>query len=362
MSEPQQREAPERRPEGRRSEGRSRTVRVREILDERGKDFLEVAARQLLDGEARSLPLGPRQRPLFQHGMLRWALSDDPGSRRDWAVLAQSAEEPVLRDRDRFVEELWQRVEAAPEHADLRGFLQRHLGAQSFYAEYLFDWFLRRFHPAAALRLYGAPVAARVLYAVLLVLAIVVVTVAAGFGFVGPAPIVAGLTGLVLLPFAVRVLTGRGWGQAAQLLFPRLAAGVAIGYLFLLSAPHLVRVAAREQLGSAVVLALGIVGATLAYTVFHVSRRVHPPLRLGHLVRRALPLVVLGGAYSLLGLALFSPIFTLAAFHGVDPAGSSAAAVPDLGVFHRLLLAAVALGLGMVLELAWEEKPLTEPL
>jgi hypothetical protein len=174
--------------------------------------------------------------------------------------------------------------------------------------------------------------------------------------FLGPGSIVVGFAGIVGLPLLVRGLTRLGWPQTVQLLFPRLAAGVAIGYLFLVSAPHLVQVAAGETASAAAAAAGLLVAATFGYTVFHVSRRVHPGLRPWPLARRSTPLVALGGAYALLGLALFSPLFGLEEFHG------AAASVPDLDLLQRLLLAAVALGLGMVLELAWEEKPLTEPL
>ena len=336
--------------------GAATAATVREILDEGGLPLLRVVAIQALRGEIRFRPMSPRNLRHFKHGMLRWAVSDDAASRRDWAALQDDHRaESVLRDRDRYVEELWRGIESSPEQADVHGFLEEHLGALETYRRYLFDWFLRRFHIDPALRIYRSR--ARGLTLCLAFLAVAVA--AAALPILLPAStrlnIFAGLAGLVALSWLARALTGLGWNQAMQLLFPRLAAGVAIGYLFLTSAPELVRVAAGESLVSSLALVVVLGVLTYLYSAFHVSGRVHPRVHGRRLWGSSGLLFALGVVYALLGLPLFTPLFSLAEFQGTQ------APIP-LGPHQLLLLAAVALALGMVLELAWEEKPMTEPL
>lgn len=308
----------------------------------------------------------------LKSGMLRWALSDDPAANRQWRMLLegdsshfedQDAELlACLRDRDRYVERLWERVRKESEQLDLRTRIVDQ-GGEAVFRDFLFDWFLRRFHPGAALRvaeprkLAGRQVRAGVLYPVLAGLAVAALVGAEVLEgvFPGLGSIAAGVGGLVALYVGGWLLLGLPVHQVAQLLFPRLAAGVAVGYLFLAAAPELVGVMAEEPDLHAFLLAGLLTTATLLYTLFHVSQRVKPRLPIKSCLLRTLPLMALGAAYALLGLALFTPLFRLARFHEAEQA-------LDLGPAQLLLLATVALALGMLLELVWEEKPLSEPL
>ncbi|MFW6012341.1 MAG: hypothetical protein ACOC7L_00085 [Acidobacteriota bacterium] len=368
---------PQHPPEGPEALASAPRASIRELLDARDHQFLRVLARQVWRGTVRCLPSGSSMElARIKNGMLSWAVSDEPYARRGWAVLAdhpvpegEDREAPTLRDRDRYVETLWQRLEGCPAHSDFRTYLDGHLGARAYYRERIFEWFLRRFNPRAAFRIGKSRVSAGLFYTVLLVFGVLasallvgrqpVALVVASLGLPSSAEnwcrIGGGLGFLASFLVVARCMTGMSWASSARVLFPRLGAAVAIGYVFLAGAPQLVRVIAQESDVSALALTAVLVGGTLVYTVFHVYRRVHPPLRLPSLLGRAAVLVSLGASYAALGTAVFLPLLTYEPFH--DDPGLHRLTVPQ-----TLLLGSVALVLGMALELAWEEKPLTEPI
>jgi hypothetical protein len=330
---------------------------IQDRLD-RTRDWrdLEAVALALLDGEIAPVlrkSVG-EQTVRTKTGLLRWALSDAPAARSQWEALSRNSQDARLRDRDRYVEALWRTVELGP-NDDLRRRLEN-AGLIAAYRDALFTWFLRRFDLGAALRLFTDPRRARLLrWGVPPVLAALAGASLALLGLEpGAAPLALFLVALALAGFA---LTARELPPRAglQALVPRLGAGVALGYLFLAAAPDLVRLLAGWGRPALVqwLVAASIVAATWLYSCLHVLQRVQPVPPRQVLVLRAWSLVWTGLGYTAVGLTFAAPVLFADRFLGT-------ATAPHL---HTLvLIASIALALGVVLELAWEEKPLTEPL
>lgn len=320
-------------------------------------------ALQVLDGEIRFQDLTPRESARFKDRFLRWAVADSPQRRRAWEAMARVDKgpdhqrlpelAPLLEDRDRYVETLWRRIGSERQHADLRE-LYEEIGARTPYQRALVDRFVRRFDLAGALRTsearWGSPwwFAALPAVALLFVASVLVVEPGPSWTFG------TGLGGLLLTALLTGYAARGNLGTATQILLPRMAVGITIGYLFLAAAPHLVEVIGDLDGLAPLVLATFLLLATFGYTCFHIWRRVQPNPGAAKLAQRALHVLAIGGAYTALELLLFLPMFSSAAFFGGE--------VPEFGVSNLLLLATVALALGMVLELAWQERPLTEPL
>lgn len=296
-----------------------------------------------------------------------WVLSDTPEARMQWEVLAGHGR-PAVADRDAYAADLWARIvnggDAA--FAGYRRLLDESLGVREHYERSLFRWFLARFDLVRARRVFGTARLAAVLHWLLLALAVVAVW--ASFQIVGvtgrAAVLVTGCA--VALLIAGKFLSGLPFFAYLQSLVPRLGATVAIGYLFLAAAPELVRVIYEQGLPAAATTAdlvqWALAGAailgTTAYAALHIHRRVQPTLRPGVLWGRAANLVAVALFYAVLGLGVAAPLLfhrSLLYPHQPPPGGAP-------GPHQLALCAAIALSLGVVLQLAWEEKPLTEPL
>ena len=287
---------------------------------------------------------------------LRWGQSDDPQTRKQWAWLADKKR----LDRDRWVLDLWR---SFAKDSEARAETETE-APWSFYQRHFFGWFLGRFDVQAACAVFVSWGLAGWLH-YLLGLAIVITAFWRLQGTVEPGPSFLAFGGLlaVLLAagFAVK-LAGLPLYAWLNSLIPRLGAAVGIGYLFLFSAPHLVQMLNASQrrplhfwLGVA-----GLVLAALLYLMFHIYRRVEPSLEWPSLLRRSLSVLALAVAYSALELLVAAPILFSKPFLCTTCPAAGCAVNAD---FHRLALcAAIALNLGVILQLAWDEKPLTEPL
>src|SRR6185295_6995136 len=102
------------------------------------------------------------------------------------------------------------------------------------------------------------------------------------------------------------------------------------------------------------VLAAALTMGCYAFTLLHVSRRVAPPLEKLQLHGRSLAVVAIGIGHATIGLTLLGPLLFDSLFLELSDVH------PCPG--QLILTAAVALSLGVALQLVWEEKSLTEPL
>lgn len=322
-------------------------------LDGRG---VEAAARLALAGGYPS-EVWDGDATTFKHGMLRWAVAADPAAGLQWRTICRNSRDPRLRERDRYVEAFWRSIWSDPKQDDLRRFIAERWAAREDYERALFRWFLARFNVAAALRIAGARRSAAVVSLSLPAAAIAVVAAVFGGAGVSLGPGLFAFAGLFALIGLGWPLVGVRLEPYLQALVPRLAAAVGIGYLFLAAAPELVafvfgwRRPEPLQWTAAGCLLLAI----WTYLVLHIARRVEPPPRPAALAGRALRLILVGAMHAAAGLALSAPLLTSPRFLG----GSAAAPTRPVSL---VLLAVVALGLGVVLQLAWEENPLTDPL
>jgi hypothetical protein len=245
--------------------------------------------------------------------------------------------------------------------------LKKHIEAEHcpwfLYQRHFFGWFLARFNLRAALAIFPQARLAGSLHW----LALVGVTALAILWLVFLEPTL--LVGMLGFGIATLVLALLLWQLSklplsvfASSLIPRLGVTVGIGYLFLAAAPQLIKAVFETQQGpwrlwlAVAALILGV----FAYVMLHISRRVFPALPRNELMRRALDVMALGTAYSVAGLVLARPVlFRPSFFCGADASClGMGSPLPE----HLVLYAAVALAIGVVLQLAWEEKPLTEPL
>ncbi|MCB1035925.1 MAG: hypothetical protein KDD47_19040, partial [Acidobacteria bacterium] len=88
----------------------------------------------------------------------------------------------------------------------------------------------------------------------------------------------------------------------------------------------------------------------------HCNQRIRPAPAPGRLLARAGTVLLAAAAYALAELVLFRPLLFSCSL-------LKAAAVTAAPQAHQTaLIYGVALALGVVLELAWEDRPLTQPL
>jgi hypothetical protein len=291
---------------------------------------------------------------------LRWGQSDDPEARKRWAYLAF---EGRLGDRDRWLLGLWRSIleNKHPNHP-CNEMIAPWL--RDYYQSHFFGWFLRRFDVQSALAVFIPRWLSGVLHYGLALVVALVAFANLKWSYAPALAVFLGLLGLLLSVGLVAALPGSDLKLYAYFnsLIPRLGAAVGIGYVFLFSAPHLVQMlnASQRPQRDFWLSAAALIVAALLYLMFHISRRVYPRLSIPALLQRSFSILLLAVAYSALELLIAAPLlFSIPFLCGIKPA-------EDCNVhadLHRLALcAAIALNLGVILQLAWDEQPLTEPL
>jgi hypothetical protein len=297
-------------------------------------------------------------RRVIAEDWLRWAQSDEPKARLQWAYLNSKG-----KNRDDYVLALWSSISRkGAANRSLRDYIETEHAPWTYYERHFFGWFLSRFNLGAARQVCcEARLAAFLHYAVAGMAVLLTVLflnlplrLSTSLRFFLPFSLA-----LVALCFLSPKLLKMPYYAYAHSLIPRLAATMAIGYLFLASAPQLVKLiyqSQREPWQFWTASALFTVAA-LIYIVLHIARRIHPVPRLPKLFRRGSDLLVLAVAYAAIELWPAAPILFSNSLL-FEKEGGPLAVQPSKLVF----CAVVALNLGVLLQLAWDEKPLTEPL
>ena len=283
-----------------------------------------------------------------------------------WSCLTLDAK----MDRDRYVLDLWRSIAhpEGPNHG-LIDWIEKSHAPWEYYRRHFFGWFLGRFDLGAARAVYADTVLARWLHPLWAALAIAlsIVAVGQGWSFATSMLAILGFAGFTFgagLGFRFRKpsLPLHAYFQS---LIPRLGAAVGVGYLFLISTSELVQILdALDRspaffIGSSLILTL----VSLLYIAFHIARRVHPQPGFGRLLRSSFSVLFLALGYTAIeivavGRLLFSPLFLC----GAHPDPHGPACIIHGEPYRLALCAAIALNLGVILQLAWDEKPLTEPL
>jgi hypothetical protein len=299
---------------------------------------------------------------LLVDSWLRWSQSDGKDARQRWLYLSSRNK----LDRDSYVLELWRSVQQEGCKNYLRKWYESHFAPWEYYERHFFGWFLARLDLRAAVAVF-APIPFASLFHLLwalLAVAVSLLGLTAYETFLPRLSFFAGFVALTLLGSVVGKLRRVSLPSYAYFnaLVPRLGAAVGIGFLFLASAAHLVQLLATSWRPAhhfwLSTLALTI--APLFYIWFHISRRVFPQPRWRALLERSTRVLVVAIGYSALGLLLAIPVlFSRAFICGNKPLAECAV---DVGLHHYALCGAIVLNLAIILQLAWDEKALTEPL
>ena len=296
------------------------------------------------------------------HKWLRWVQSDDARAILWWHWVTKKKKTDEIGDRDEYILKLWHSIddEGAP-NSEAKKEVEDQITDWSYYQNYFFKWFLKRFHIRFAREVFTRNcfiVSAHYWYFLLnLFIAI--------FYYFRPNlftyEYVAGLLMLTIIPVGTLIIThfasNMKIGNFIHSMVPRLFATIAIGYLFLISIPNFVK---RVYLVFND-FALFIAGILIILTIFlfillNIYKRVIPELDFSKLLSRSADLLVIAVSYTLFGLYLFEPVIRKSIFNE-----------EQLHFFHPCLgqlffLASISLAIGVIFQLIWEEKPVTEPL
>jgi hypothetical protein len=326
-----------------------------EVLDAVGcgKGLRKLAC-DLLQGEPTNLEtIDLEERLDFLHEWLRFCQSDSSLARMRWAALSES-KDPRLEDRDEYVGRLWRKIKGG-EGAEgrFREHVERKWCPWPYYERHFFSWFLSRFDLVHARNVFEEGRGAGSLDYTLLALSVVII---GGIFLLPPLTllkVVAGIAGVGLAFYAAFRWSNLPGYAFVHSLVPRMAAAVGVGYLFLVGATGLVN--GEQPWYFLTTIAFGVAGASLAYIVLHIYRRVHPPLQRPHLRQRSVRLFSLAALYAAIELLIAAPVV-------LSPELLSEATPVHTRASHLILCAAIAINIGVIVQLAWDEKPLTEPL
>lgn len=322
------------------------------------QDLPEAALSALAGALGSGLEIEERTN-ILQHWLV-WSQGNSAETRRHWSYLSCSK---AICDRDRYVLDLWKSLDRENgANRDLQGQIVSDVAPWDFYQRHFFGWFLSRFNLLGARQVFSDQWVVGNLHGLFVFMALLIVGIALYLG--GWQPGIRYSAG-ALLGMALIVAAGMVyWTRRLSLplyaftysLVPRLGVAVGIGYLFLASAAHLVKAVASSQWPTwrLYTVAVILVLCTFFYVPVHVSRRVYPPPHWRILFRRSRGVVALGIGYAALELLLFAPFFFTSAFLGTE--------VFRKGPAQLVLCGSIALILGVILQLAWDEKPMTEPL
>ena len=294
---------------------------------------------------------------------LRWIQCDSHLARMKWICFVEGNENlektEKLSDRDGYVAEFFN---VCQKDEYLKEYSKRFWSNWSYYQNHFFYWFLNRYNLPFAIGTFSGSRLLQWLPVYGSIVATALVWFFIYFSWFNPRP----FANLAYVLFVM--LIGYAWGLARlqalpgfkllHAMVPRLAGTTAIGYLYLLSVPQFLAYLCRQgadvglQWGTGAVILLLV----FVFTCIQIQKRVKPDLTLPRLGGRAFQMIVIAMAYSSTGLCLTRGFL----FQNALPTGG----FDDLGpgASQLFLVAVISLAIGVVLQLVWEEKPVTEPL
>jgi len=288
---------------------------------------------------------------------LVWSQGNNLDSRQQWLYLVRSG-----HDRDGNVLDLWRSIdrEGRANHMFKVAMTNDEDIPWEYFSRHFFNWFLGRFNLPAARRVFTDSDIVAGLHYPFTIGALVALTIAFIIGNINL------VNSLAILLVTIILVGVASWAVKIpkyayiHSLIPRLGAAIGIGYLFLASAPHLIKIIVQSSwtLLELSLISAALVGVALLYVAVHISRRVYPQPPWPRLFWLGSDIMVLAIGYAALGLLLFAPLLFSTGFIADPGQECPVQATPG----QQILCAAIALILGIVLQLAWDEKPLTEPL
>ena len=336
---------------------------IEEFIEDRSLTQLENDAVEFLNAQAPSDYVNSmigesdseKEAKVF-NGWLRWIQSDTPLARMRWSHFICSGND-LLKDRDGYVFEYFRKVS---EKSFFLKHVKEHWCPWEYYQNHFFYWFLNRYQIPLALKVFthNKWISCYHVWGSLILMILVLVyflfynTIPYAFTFFTIS--IAGVIGAGIVMAKIKHLPVR---YLIHALVPRLAGTTAIGYLFLLSIPQFILDLYFNRFGSAiqVIVAVLLLILIVAFILLHIHKRVRPELSFPELFQRGVQLLIIASAYSSLGLFfLHNIIFINIINHILYPL--------PVGGSQLFLLAAISLAIGVLLQLIWEEKPVTEPL
>ncbi|MCP5246922.1 MAG: hypothetical protein H6937_13595 [Burkholderiales bacterium] len=298
---------------------------------------------------------------LFHH-WLNWIQSEDP-----WAILwwywANEQPDTKVPYRDEYIIKLWHTMNEEQKDLAVNRKAKEHVIKEvtvwSYFEQHFFNWFLDRYNIVDARQVYNKNWISRYIHLLLSLFT----SVSVGWYFLSgnqsQCQWLIALLSVVLIFTLGNVFAWIKPGFYLQSLIPRLAVTTGIGYLFLFSASSLVKLIYLNPLdpGEQIIISLALVLLVLLYMMQVILRAVQPRPKLWIAFKRALNMLALAITYSFIGLLICAPILYHPVFLDLkslyDPAH-------PLG--YLLITAAITLAIGVVLQLVWEDKPITKPL
>lgn len=326
---------------------------------------LDLARKALQGEELKCTDVNGNKFSLKVSDWLRWVQSDDPGALAWWHWIHQNKpegetnnpNEPSIKNRDEYVMALWHTInDENGKNLTVKEEIVEKLTHWSYYQNHFFNWFLNRFDIVRAREVFSHNPFSRFVHIFLSVPILLLLFLYFGnqlFSWCWIGALIAIL--LFLCSFTLRYENIEYYFQS---LMPRLAVTIGMGYLFILSTDKLVTLInsdvlpwyEKEIIGFALIIGVGI------YMLIAIHRRGQPPMDWMKLVRRTGDIMLLGLTYSAIGLWITEPI--LLEIQKKEPGAQNLTFTYDA----LFLLAAVALAIGVLLQLVWEERPVTQPL
>jgi hypothetical protein len=303
------------------------------------------------------------------HIILTWVVSDRPSALQWWHWLEaqkQKQNDKCLEfpHRDAFVLEIWQNLnDPQKPHGAAKAQVEAMRTDWSYYQNYFFNWFMQRYNIPAAFEVFGVRAMPGHLYpggySAAIVAAVLFCWICFdvfGFGMCGWSCtlfIVIVIVGILFLES--KIDKNIPYAYLIQVLTPRLGVMTGIGYLFLLSAKDLVQYIIKTdfQWWGQIIISSALILSVWVYLTQAIQRQVKPRISFRNAWKRSTNLMAAAVAYSAIGLHLSAPILT---------SPKLLAEKICYNTLDLLMMASLALAIGVVLQLVWEDKPVTEPL
>ncbi|MBN1271072.1 MAG: hypothetical protein JXB26_02275 [Candidatus Aminicenantes bacterium] len=303
---------------------------------------------------------------------LRFIAGNTSISRFKWSLFSKTDEKgkELLKHRDKYILSYFSNlseIEINPQ-ITFEQYVDLNWGPWSYYLNHFFRWFLGRYHIRYARKILTTNFFVVQLHYLLLFFSIIfffsvnfrlapILYKAAGF-LIMIIGVLTGASAVILKKQKHNLSFKRIFGMMVDSLSPRWAATIAIGYFFLLSVPNFLCDICENRISNSIQIlgSIFFLVVTFIFIMLNINKRVEPALVFKELFCRFLDMIVIAVSYALIGLVVFRKIFILA----VQRANSGYQSQPCL--IQLFFMASIALTIGIIFQLIWEDKPFTEPL
>lgn len=323
------------------------------------EERLELA-RNALEGGA--YPAGEDVHDDLFHHWLSWIQSEDP-----WAIFwwywVNEQPDAKISYCDEYMIQLWHSMNEKQNklavNRKAKEYVIKEVTAWSYFEQHFFNWFLNRYNIVDARQVYNRNWISRYIHLLLSLFT----SASVGWYFLSgnqsQCQWLLALLSVVLIFTLGNVFAWIKPGFYLQSLIPRLAVTTGIGYLFLFSASSLVKLIYLNPFdpGEQIIISLALVLLVLLYMMQVILRAVQPRPKSWIAFKRALNMLALAITYSFIGLLICAPVLYNPTFLDLKPPYD-----PAYPLGYLLITAAITLAIGVVLQLVWEDKPITKPL